>query len=135
MPVDVGGGVGRLGTGPNRDSEGDMTMTEYVILLYERESGYAEGGQEAWQAGGEAHARFQGQVAEKGGKILGGNTVQPTATATSIRDDVVTDGPFTETKEALGGDYLIEARDLHHALDIARLCPAPHGGARARPSM
>ena len=110
-------------------------MTEYLILIYERESGYAEGGQEAWQAAGEAHARFQGQVAEKGGKILGGNALQPTATATSIRDDIVTDGPFTETKEALGGYYLIEARDLDHALDIARLCPAPYGGVEVRPIM
>src|SRR5258708_7231332 len=134
MPVDLAGGGRRLGNGPNRDSEGDTTMTEYLILLYERESGYAEGGQEAWQAAGEAHARFQGQVAEKGGKILGGNALQPTATATSIRDDVVTDGPFTETKEALGGHYLIEARDLDHARDIARLGPAPHGRLDGRPA-
>src|SRR5260370_7584803 len=82
MPVDLAGGVRRLGTGPNRDSEGDMTMTEYLILLYERESGYAEGGQEAWQAAGEAHARFQGQFAEKGGTILGRNAPHPTPTPT-----------------------------------------------------
>ena len=74
-------------------------------------------------------------VAEKGGKIVGGNALQPTATATSIRDDVVTDGPFAETKEALGGYYLIEARDLDHALDIAKLCPAPYGGVEVRPIM
>src|SRR5258708_1221780 len=133
MPVDLAGGGRRLGNGPNRDSEGDTTMTEYLILLYERESGYAEGGQEAWQAAGEAHARFQGQVAEKGGKILGGNALQPTATATSIRDDVVTDGPFTETKEALGGYYLIEARDLDPALALPRRSPAPHAGVEGRP--
>ena len=57
--------------------------------------------------------------------MLGGDALQPTATATSIRGDVVTDGPFAETKEALGGFYLIEARDLDQALDIAKLCPAP----------
>jgi hypothetical protein len=48
---------------------------------------------------------------------------------------VVTDGPFTETKEALGGYYLIEARDLDHALEIAKLCPAPFGGVEVRPVM
>ncbi len=110
-------------------------MTEYLILIYEQESGYASGGQEAWEAAGKAHGRFAEQVVEKGGKILGGNALQPTATATSIRGDVVTDGPFTETKEALGGYYLIEARDLDHALGIAKLCPAPYGGVEVRPIM
>jgi hypothetical protein len=110
-------------------------MTQYLVLIYERESGYAEGGPELFQEVGEAHGRFQGQVAEKGGKILGGNALQPTSTATSVRDDVVTDGPFAETKEALGGYYLIEARDLDHALDIAKLCPARFGGVEVRPIM
>ena len=62
-----------------------------------------------WQQAMEAHTRFAEQVGEQGGKLLGGNALQPTPTATSIRDDVVTDGPFAETKEALGGYYLIEA--------------------------
>ena len=84
---------------------------------------------------GQAHSRFASQVAEKGGKILGGDALQPTATATSIRGDVVTDGPFAETKEALGGFYLIEARDLDQALAIAKLCPARFGGVEVRPIM
>ena len=74
-------------------------------------------------------------MGEKGGELLGGEALQPTPAATSIRADVVTDGPFAETKEALGGFYLIEARDLDHALDIARLCPAPFGGVEVRPVM
>jgi hypothetical protein len=48
---------------------------------------------------------------------------------------VVTDGPFVETKEALGGYYLIEARDLDHALEIAKLTPAQFGGVEVRPVM
>ena len=48
---------------------------------------------------------------------------------------VFTDGPFTETKEALGGYYLIEAADLDQALEIAKLCPAPFGGVEVRPVM
>jgi hypothetical protein len=110
-------------------------MSQYLILIYERENAYAEGGPELWQEVGEAHTRFAGQVGEKGGKMLGGNALQPTATATTIRDDVVTDGPFAETKEALGGYYLIEARDLDHALEIAKLCPARFGGVEVRPIM
>ncbi len=110
-------------------------MAQYAILIYEAESGYAEGGEAAWQQAGEAHGRFASQVGEKGGKILGGEALQPTPTATSIRADVVTDGPFAETKEALGGFYLIEARDLDHAIEIAKLCPAPFGGVEVRPVM
>jgi hypothetical protein len=110
-------------------------MAQYAILIYEAESGYAEGGEEVWKQAGEAHSRFAGQVGEKGGKIVGGEALQPTPTATSIRNDVVTDGPFAETKEALGGFYLVEARDLDHAIEIAKLCPAPFGGVEVRPVM
>jgi len=110
-------------------------MAHYAILIYEAESGYANAGEEIWKTLTEAHGRFAGQVGEKGGKILGGDALEPTTTATSIRNDVVTDGPFAETKEALGGFYLIEARDLDHAIEIAKLCPAPFGGVEVRPVM
>jgi hypothetical protein len=112
-----------------------MTMAQYAILIYEAESAYANGGEEVWKEVGAAHGRFAGQVGEKGSKILGGEALEPTSTATSIRGDVVTDGPFAETKEALGGFYLIEARDLDHAIEIAKLCPARFGGVEVRPVM
>jgi hypothetical protein len=110
-------------------------MAKYLILIYEDEKAYIDPAPSAWQEAMEAHGRFAGQAAEKGGEILGGDALQPTPTATSIRGDVVTDGPFAETKEALGGYYVIEARDLDHALDIAKLCPAPYGGVEVRPVM
>ena len=110
-------------------------MAEYLILIYENETAYASGDAAVWQQAMDAHNRFAGQVGEVGGKLLGGNALQPTTTATTIRGDVVTDGPFAETKEALGGYYLIEARDLDHALEIAKLCPAPYGGVEVRPIM
>jgi hypothetical protein len=108
-------------------------MAEYLILIYENEEAYATGGPEVWQSVGQAHGRFAQQVVEKGAKMLGGNALQPTGTATTIRGDVVTDGPFAETKEALGGYYLIEANDLDHALEVAKLCPAAYGGVEVRP--
>ena len=86
-----------------------------------------------WQQVTEAHNRFAEQIAEPGATMLGGNALQPTTTATSIRGDVVTDGPFAETKEALGGYYLIEAADLDQALAVAKLCPARFGGVEVRP--
>ena len=110
-------------------------MAEYLILIYEDENGYATGTPELFQQVMEAHNRFAGQVGEKGGKIVEGRALQPTSTATTIRNDVVTDGPFVETKEALGGYYLIEARDLDHALEIAKLTPARFGGVEIRPIM
>jgi hypothetical protein len=110
-------------------------MAKYLILIYENEGGYADAGPQVWQQAMEAHGRFAGQGAERGVKILGGEALQPVATATSIRGDVVTDGPFAETKEALGGFYLIEARDLDQALAVAKLCPAPYGGVEVRPIM
>ena len=110
-------------------------MAQYAILIYEAESGYAEAGEGMFGDVMEAHRRFAGQVVEHGGSIVGGEALEPTSTATSIRGDLVTDGPFAETKEALGGFYLIEARDLDHAIEIARLTPAKFGGVEVRPVM
>ena len=110
-------------------------MAQYVVLIYENESDYANAALEVYGQVMDAHNRFAEEVIARGGKIAGGNALQGTDTATTIRGDVVTDGPFVETKEALGGFYLIEARDLDHALDIAKLCPAPYGGVEVRPVM
>jgi hypothetical protein len=112
-------------------------MQQYMILIYEDETPYVTSPPDSpvFQEVMEAHIRFAGQVEEHGAKLLGGNALQPTATATSVRGDVVTDGPFAETKEVLGGYYLIDARDLDHALEIAKLCPARFGGVEVRPIM
>jgi hypothetical protein len=110
-------------------------MAQYLILIYESESGWANATPEQFKAAMDAHNAFPAQAEAAGGKMLGGNALQPTGTATSIRSDVVTDGPFVETKEALGGYYLIEAADLDTALAIGKLCPAPFGGVEVRPIM
>jgi hypothetical protein len=113
----------------------ESLMAQYLILIYEDESSYINPSPEVWQQAMEAHGRFAEQVVAAGGKIINGNALQPTATATSIRNDVVTDGPFAETKEALGGYYLVEAKDLDQALAFGKLCPAPFGGVEVRPIM
>jgi hypothetical protein len=110
-------------------------MAQYVVLIYENESDYANAAPEVYGQVMDAHNRFAEQVTERGGKIAGGNALQSTATATTIRGDVVTDGPFVETKEALGGFYLIEADDLDQAIKIAKMVPAPYGGVEVRPVM
>lgn len=109
-------------------------MAKYAILIYEDQTFYANASPETWGAMIDAHNAFAKQVFELGGTIAGGEALAPTTTATTIKDaGTVTDGPFLETKEALGGFYVIEARDLDHAVEIARLCPAPGGGVEVRP--
>jgi len=110
-------------------------MAEYLILIYEDEQVYADADPSVLQETMAAHDRFTEQIVEHGGTVVGGQALQPVSTATTIRGDVVTDGPFAETKEALGGYYLVDAEDLDQALAIAKLCPAPGGGVEVRPVM
>jgi hypothetical protein len=72
--------------------------------------------------------------------VLGGNALQPTATATTVRvrngKMSTTDGPFAETREQLGGYYLLEAKDLNEAIQIASKIPgAKTGSVEVRPIM
>ena len=109
-------------------------MAQYVVLIYENESDYATASPETIGEVMDAHNRFTGEYESHGGK-LDGQALQGTDTATSIRGDVVTDGPFVETKEALGGFYLIDADDLDQAIKIAGMVPARFGGVEVRPVM
>lgn len=112
-------------------------MSQYLILIAEDENSYATGGEEVFAEVYEAHNAF---AAKWGEKLLGGNALQPTATATTVRSDgagsfTVTDGPFAEAKEALGGYYLVEAADLDEAIEIAKDVPARFGCVEVRPVM
>ncbi len=112
-------------------------MSEYLILIYGDEAGYAQGGEEAYNTVMQEHGKF---AENNGTAIKGGHGLQPVATATSVRKDAagsfsVTDGPFVETKEGLGGYYLVEAKDLDEAIAIAKQVPAPFGGVEVRPVM
>jgi hypothetical protein len=111
-------------------------MAQYLILIYEDEAQYATATAEVMNEIMQAHNDFAAQVEERGVKLLGGNALQSTGTATSVRGGSdVTDGPFVETKEALGGYYVIEAPDLDSALAVGKLCPARFGGVEVRPVM
>jgi len=78
--------------------------------------------------------RYPAQVTELGGEITTGFALQPSTTATAIRGDVVTDGPFIEAKEVVAGFFILEAPDLDVALQIAKLNPATRdGGVEVRP--
>jgi hypothetical protein len=78
------------------------------------------------------------QELHRSGQYVGAGPLHPVATATSVRvrDNrrVVTDGPFAETREQLGGYYLVEAKDLDEAIEIAeRIPPARYGTIEIRP--
>jgi hypothetical protein len=112
-------------------------MSQYLILIYDDEAAWEAAPPETSQQIHQGHAAF----AEKNGPaIAGGNALQPTATATAVRPDgadgfTVTDGPFVETKEALGGYYLVEAADLDEAIALAKQIPVVSGGLEVRPIM
>ncbi len=110
-------------------------MSEYLALIYEDEAGFETASEETLNRIMMGHNEFGEQ---NGAALRGGNALQPSMSATSLRRDasgklVVTDGPFAETKEALGGYYLIEASDLDQAIAIASQIPAEFGGVEVRP--
>jgi hypothetical protein len=109
----------------------DDTMTRYVVLIYEQQTPDwpADMPPEVMQANEE----FDAKLVEGGGRVIAGLALESSATATAIRGGAVTDGPFIETKEALAGLYVLEARDLDHALALAAMTPVANGGVEVRP--
>ena len=110
-------------------------MAEYLLLIYDDEKAVEKAGHEGFEQMMKGHKVF-GEANEKA--IRGANALQPVSTATSIRPDgsggfTVTDAPFAETKEALGGYYLVEAKDLDEAIAIAKQIPTTAGGVEVRP--
>jgi hypothetical protein len=107
---------------------------QYLLLIYENEKRYEKGYDPAEMAGYQAF----GQEFAK--QIQGGNALQPTKTATTVRvrdgKRLTTDGPFAETKEQLGGFYLVEAKDLDEAIHMAGKIPGARvGSIEVRPIM
>ena len=109
---------------------------KYMMLIYSDENAWTEDERERCYGESielihELHSR---------GQFLGANPLQPVATGTSVRmrdgKRLVTDGPFAETREQLGGYFLIEAKDLNEAITIAARIPAARKGAvEVRPVM
>lgn len=106
-------------------------MPQYAVMIFERETpgGVADIPPDVM----EAHMNLPKRIAENGGREVAGLALEPTTTATSIRGDLITDGPFIETKEALAGVFVIEARDLDHAIALAKMTPIVDGGVEVRP--
>src|SRR6516165_2931107 len=114
--LDQGGAV--MTPGPGRE-EGEMA--EYMVFIWDDE--------QSWE---------RADPATVAAALRGGNRLHPSAASTSLRHTgdggvSISDGAFAETKEVIGGYYLIEAADLDEALRIAAEVPVPFGGIEVRP--
>jgi hypothetical protein len=114
----------------------EVRSMQYLVLIYS-----AEGAQpaDAERVGGMmVEYNDYSTMLRDSGAFKAGEALQPTSSATTIRvrdgQTLTTDGPFAETKEALGGFYQIEAKDLDEALKLAAACPgAKWGSIEVRP--
>src|SRR5215212_7481701 len=112
---------------------------QYLLLIYNNERNWTELSQADVGALMGGYQSFTESIA-KSGHYKGGNALQPTNTATTVRvrdgKRTATDGPFAETREQLGGYYLVDAKDLDEAIEIASRIPgAKRGTVEIRPVM
>ncbi|MGH9382018.1 MAG: YciI family protein [Thermoanaerobaculia bacterium] len=103
----------------------------YLLLIYGEESGWQNLGEEELGPILDDYWALDDALRESG-NYLASEPLQPTATATSVRvregKTVITDGPFAETKEQLGGFYMVEASDVDEAIAIAARIPGARTG-------
>lgn len=110
---------------------------QYLLLIYANEQNLLGLDESDRAAISSEYMTFTQSIA-KSGHYKGGNALQPVATATTVRvrdgKRSTTDGPFAETREQLGGYYLVDAKDLDEAIAIAERIPgARMGGIEVRP--
>jgi hypothetical protein len=113
---------------------------KYLLALIGDESRFADRTPEQQAEGMKEWDSFTRQAIDAG-VFVGGEGLQPSSTATTVQiqesggDPIVSDGPFAETKEQLGGYYLLDCRDLDDALAWAKRIPMPGGTVEVRPVM
>ncbi len=112
---------------------------QYLALIYDVETERQTWSEEQIQQNMDEYFSFTAET-RANGQFIAGDALMPVATATSVRvregEIVTTDGPFAETKEQLGGYYLLECKDLDEAIQLASKIPAArHGTIEVRPIM
>jgi hypothetical protein len=105
---------------------------QYMLLIYSDEGSRESASDDERQAMNREYGQLSGDLRAQG-KLVAGDELQPVTTATTVKvragDTVVSDGPFTETKETLGGYYLIDADSLDEAIEWAARIPASRSGS------
>jgi hypothetical protein len=114
----------------------EMTM-KYLLLIYANEAAMLSADTEATGQTMAAYGAYM-EAIKKAGIYVGSNRLRPTSSATTVRVSSgkthVLDGPYADTKEQLGGYYMIDVPDLDAALSWAARCPgASHGTIEVRP--
>jgi hypothetical protein len=114
-------------------------MMEYALMIYADERQAPDATPEETEAGMDLWWKYEAWLAETGIKVTG-EALHDTSQATTVRMKdgaaITTDGPFAETKEQLGGYYLVEASSLDEAIEWAAKIPgARHGSVEVRPVM
>jgi hypothetical protein len=111
---------------------------QYILLIYGDESSGADMSAEEQGKTMQEWTDYTQWLRDKGW-YLGGDALYPTSQATTVRGQgatpVTTDGPFAETKEQLGGYYLVECKDLDEAIEASSKMPIRGGGVEIRPVM
>jgi hypothetical protein len=110
---------------------------QYLLLIYDPAGGWESATEAEVKAVYEEYYAFTNDLREQG-KLVSANQLEPVSSATSVKvrngEKLVTDGPFAETREVLGGYYLIEADSLEEATDwAARIPSARYGTIEVRP--
>ena len=110
---------------------------QYLLMLYVNEGGWTHMTKAEQEQGAAAYTAYT-QALKKAGALAGANRLQPTRVATTVRmangKPQVLDGPYPDSKEQLGGYYLIDVPDLDAAISWAARCPAAnHGVVEVRP--
>ena len=104
---------------------------QYLLLIYNDEAAWESLSEDERRAIHGEYVKVTTDMRARG-RLVGGDELRPVATATSVRvrkdDTIVSDGPFAETKEALGGYYLIDADGLDEAIEWAARIPAARTG-------
>lgn len=111
----------------------------YLLMICTDESAFPaeESARQSQDAVDAEYGAWMTEMAERG-ILLGGERLRPTADATTVRvrngETLTTDGPFAETKEQVGGYFLVDCKDLDQALEVAAKIPgARHGSIEVRP--
>jgi hypothetical protein len=112
---------------------------QYLLLIYDAEKAWSDMSQADQDKMFGEYMEFTRGI-KQSGHYIGGEALQPIATATTVRvrdgKTVTTDGPFAETREQLGGYYLIEAKNLDDAIAVAAKIPSSRiGSIEVRPIM